>query len=191
MRSAEMMFISGTAPEKIQVDSPKTSPAVIDRFWSKVDRSGGPDACSPWTGAVDKDGYGLFSGAETTRASRFACILTHGHPPDERMQSCHGLTCVTRLCCNGKHLRWDTVEGNHADIVLAGTRPHGSGHYKARLTEALAREIWARRGDGPSKVAADLGLSRAAVRHVIDGQNWKHVTAVPPAPAPQALAVQP
>jgi len=108
-----------------------------------------------------------------------ACILAHGDPPSDEMQACHALTCTTRKCCNPRHLRWDTVAGNHADIAAAGTRPCGTGHYKAKLTEQLVLAIWARRADGPTKVANDLGLSRAAVRHVIDGKNWRHVTGAP------------
>src|SRR5438874_974236 len=29
-----------------------------DGFWSKVDKSGGPDACWPWTGCINAWGYG-------------------------------------------------------------------------------------------------------------------------------------
>ena len=29
-------------------------------FWSLVDVSGGPDACWPWIGTTDRDGYGIW-----------------------------------------------------------------------------------------------------------------------------------
>src|SRR6185312_561373 len=52
-------------------------------FWDRVDRSGGPDACWPWTGAINKSGYGSFGekpGSIRT-TSRVAYELTHGPIP--------------------------------------------------------------------------------------------------------------
>jgi hypothetical protein len=49
------------------------------RFWSKVDRSGGPDACWPWTAGMFSTGYGAFKvDGRTLKASRMAYELSHG-----------------------------------------------------------------------------------------------------------------
>src|ERR1035441_9381577 len=48
-----------------------------ERFWSKVDKRGGPDDCWPWMGARYAKGYGhvCFLGKHKT-ATHVACRLT-------------------------------------------------------------------------------------------------------------------
>ena len=75
---------------------------VGERFWQKVDRSGGPDACWPWLGGKCSDGYGTFwVGGKTVGAHRVAYTLLVGPVPD-------GLTldhlCRARGCVNPAHL---------------------------------------------------------------------------------------
>lgn len=72
------------------------------RFWSKVDRSGGPDACWLWTGCTQAPGYGRFRvEPRTVYAHRFAYELEHGAIAD-------GLVidhlCRTPACVNPLHL---------------------------------------------------------------------------------------
>jgi hypothetical protein len=58
--------------------------AMADRLWEKVDRSGGPLACWPWTGCRDRNGYGQIGVAgRMVKAHRIAWILTHGPIPPE------------------------------------------------------------------------------------------------------------
>lgn len=120
--------------------------AATDHFWSRVDRSGGPDACHPWTGApFPSTGYGqvrlkAFEGRHT--AHTVAYWLTYGDPPDgmEIDHTCHnddlscagGKTCPHRLCCNPQHLEAVTHEVNMARANAARKRlgfaeecPHG------------------------------------------------------------------
>ena len=72
----------------------------MDRFWSKVDQSGGPDACWPWLG-FRFNGYGKFWFDGRSRAAhRIAYELAvapvdHGHLHH---------TCGKRECCNPTHL---------------------------------------------------------------------------------------
>lgn len=64
-----------------------------ERFWAKVDRSGGPDACWPWLGFVRPNGYGIARvGRMTMQASRRAWILTVGPIPEGLVidHLCHG-----------------------------------------------------------------------------------------------------
>jgi hypothetical protein len=76
--------------------------SLEDRFWPKVDQSGGPDSCWPWLNRR-KDGYGMFSRDRVTqvRAHRVAYELVVGPIPA-------GLTldhlCVVRHCVNPAHL---------------------------------------------------------------------------------------
>src|SRR5574342_701445 len=73
-----------------------------DGFWSRVDRSAGPDACWPWLGARNPKGYGRrhFRGA-VTLAHRVAFILTKGKIPEG-----HTIDhlCRNRACQNPAHL---------------------------------------------------------------------------------------
>src|SRR3990167_2460661 len=51
----------------------------VARFWAKVDRSGGQDACWPWTGGKLRRGYGEVRIAKTTlSAHRVAYELVYG-----------------------------------------------------------------------------------------------------------------
>jgi hypothetical protein len=37
----------------------KRKKPLAERYWSKVDKSGGPDACWPWTAGRSAGGYGI------------------------------------------------------------------------------------------------------------------------------------
>lgn len=73
------------------------STARVERFWLKVDRSGGPESCWPWLGAK-KQGYGRF---DDVPVHRFAFELAGGHIA-EGMQLHH--QCQNRACVNLAHL---------------------------------------------------------------------------------------
>lgn len=93
---------------------------VADRFWSQVDRTGGPDACWLWLGACDQQGRPVFRvkdavrGWLTAKAYRWAYEAEHGPlAPDVTLDhECHtddpvcpgGVTCLHRRCVNQAHL---------------------------------------------------------------------------------------
>lgn len=89
---------------------------VEERFWSKVDKSGGPDACWPWLAAIDQGGYGTFWAGvgRSTRPHIFAYeseigVVPNGldldHVCHTRDLSCEGgPTCLHRKCVNPAHL---------------------------------------------------------------------------------------
>lgn len=82
----------------------------LDRF---IDRSGGPDACWPWLGAVDNCGYGRI--AAFTPAGNKTTLLTHrvaaGITDPVAMH-----TCDNPPCCNPAHIRGATQRENLADM---------------------------------------------------------------------------
>lgn len=98
------------------------------RFWAKVDRSGGPDACWPWTGALARGGYGKVHGpnGETLRANRVAVVL--GFPGVARPRNLHSgrisaHSCDNPICCNPRHLSPATWSKNLEDAYNRLRRP--------------------------------------------------------------------
>lgn len=89
------------------------------RFWSKVDTSGGPDACHPWIGELTEDGYGrvyISPERKAVLAHRYAYEQKHGPIPAGRELD-H--LCRMRRCCNDSHLEPVT----HAENVARGHVP--------------------------------------------------------------------
>lgn len=124
----------------------------MDRFWAKVDRSGGPDACWNWTASTTADGYGRFrvrpeSSGESQKAlaHRVAYELLVGPIPDG-LQIDH--LCRNRGCVNPAHLepvtgqentlRGDTIPASHAAQTHC-TRGHLLSGANLRLSPNGAR----------------------------------------------------
>lgn len=148
----------------------------VARFWSKVDRSGGPNACWPWRGYRNRKGYGVF-GIRTgvsTLAHRVAWHIDTGKQPDE-MKVCH--RCDNRPCCNPAHLFLGTQLENMRDCVAKGRKERGSKVAIAKLTEGqviLIREMYERYVPLPT-IAETFGISQVTVRDVATGKTWKHI----------------
>jgi hypothetical protein len=100
--------------------------SIAERFWAKVDRSGGPDACWPWLASIGTSGYGQFAigrrDAHTMRgAHTVAYELDRGHPPPpDRPYVLH--SCDNPPCCNPGHLSEGTQAENLADMRAKGRR---------------------------------------------------------------------
>lgn len=96
------------------------SPSVISRFWDKVDKSGGPNACWLWMGGRNYDGYGIaFAGHGAMGAHRLAYIIENGGVP-AGLLVCH--TCDNPSCVNPAHLWAGTQQQNLKDSVDKGRR---------------------------------------------------------------------
>jgi endogenous inhibitor of DNA gyrase (YacG/DUF329 family) len=148
------------------------------RLWSKVDKSGGPDACWPFTGCVHPDGYGLMptSGGEG-RAHRIAWIVTHGKitPGKSILHKCHNPP-----CCNPSHLKEGDQAENIKDMIATGTANFSSPgmvHPNSLLTDDAVREIrrdYGKYGMGP-KLASKFKVSIATIRDVAKFRSWTHI----------------
>src|SRR5436190_17240727 len=114
-------------------------PTLADRFWPHVDRSAGPEACWPWTGYRDKDGYGnTYVRGRTTRSHRIAWEFANGPIPKDA----HILhRCDNPPCCNAAHLFDGTAVANVEDMVAKRRQARGERQHLARLTAAMVDEI--------------------------------------------------
>lgn len=143
----------------------------MERFWNKVDRSAGTDACWPWLSSRNQKGYGLFTwNGRRWRAHRLALVLS-GNLPVFGDLACH--SCDNPRCCNPAHLRWDTPQANTADMLRRGRHRHGNGNPK--LTRAQVEEIRARCANGESQraIAAAFGVSQPTVSYAARGVTWR------------------
>lgn len=154
-------------------------PSAVDRFWAKVDRSGGPDACWLWTGSKT-GGYGQFHAAAGTfvMAHRFAWELTNG-PIPAGLRACHQCDCPQ--CVNPAHLFLGTQADNVADCIAKGRRGvtpiKGERSWNAKLTDDAVRDIRRRcaAGEEQRAIAAEYGISESTLSQIKNGQSWKHV----------------
>jgi hypothetical protein len=155
------------------------TPKQIDRFWSRVDRSGGPDACWLWTGATHFWGYGrvgLFDRVFLTH--RLAFFLEYGWWPEP--YCCHA--CDNPPCVNPAHLFACTATDNMRDCCDKGriarhNRLFGEDHPRSRLTEGIVREIRQRRSEGASlrQLSTEYDILPSSICGVVKRRSWKHV----------------
>ena len=164
-------------------------------FWSRVDKSGGPDACWPWLGPRLPTGYGQVSFRGQVRAThRLAWELTNGPIPEG--EGYHGMCVLHRCdnppCCNANaHLWLGTAADNAADrdakgrnVTSSGDRhgahihperwARGAKQGSAKLTDAKAAAI---RVDPRSlrEIALDYDIGRSTAHNIKTGRTWRHV----------------
>jgi hypothetical protein len=155
---------------------PQFNSYEIATFLSRIDMSGGPDACWPTTQSRDSNGYGRIRFVSCSYAMhRLVYELVHGDiPPD--MLICH--TCDNPPCCNPAHL----FVGSQYDNAMDRERkqrlnhPRGESHAGTNLTEAQVLEIRSRwPGEKQSDIGADYGVGQATVWRIIHKKVWTHI----------------
>lgn len=155
----------------------------VDRFWSYVDRTGGPDACWPWRGAKDPMGYGRFhvgTGRNSTRlAHRIAYGLETGESPPVVRHKCDNPP-----CCNPDHHEAGTRLDNNRDMVERrrhaahrGTNnpSKGEAHGSAKLTEGEVRTIriaYENGGITQRALAAQFSVSQRTINKIVRKIGW-------------------
>ncbi|MGH7851153.1 MAG: HNH endonuclease signature motif containing protein [Thermodesulfobacteriota bacterium] len=144
--------------------------SIEEKLWSRVDKSGGPNACWPWTAkARHVFGYGCLSINNKLEAShRVAYTIAYGDIPE----GAHVLhTCDNPPCCNPKHLFLGDNVVNMKDMYKKDryARSHrnqqGEKHWNARFTNEEAENIRELRAKGAKMI--DLANLHNVERHTI------------------------
>lgn len=170
-----------------------------ERFWARVDRSGGAEACWPWIGCHNGPGYGQVRwDGRQQGAHRIAWEERNG-PIPERLLVCH--RCDNPPCCNPAHMFLGTVRDNAADMLRKGRaasgeahgakfsgdrngartkperHPHGERHPDAKLKESdVLRILTLARNGVPQRVlAAEYGVRPSTISSVVTRTSWKHI----------------
>jgi len=153
-------------------------PTPLAQYWKQVDTSAGPDACWPWTGYRDKNGYGVFSiGGQHPLATRWGYANRVGPIPDG-----HGILhhCDNPPCQNDRHWFTGTQADNNADKMQKGRQRNVRGvhQHDAKLNDARVREIrtrYAAGGVSQKTLAAEYGVSQPAIGFLLRHKTWRHV----------------
>ena len=144
------------ARKRGECTEPLRRPSLEERFWAKVNRSGGPHECWTWTASLSTGGYGQINiDRRPVPAHRVAYELLKGAIPDgldidhlchTRDTSCRlDRECPHRRCCNPSHLEIVTRgENNHrgrSPVVAQALETHCvNGHEWTPANTRIRRE---------------------------------------------------
>ena len=149
-------------------------PAVAARFWANT-RKG--DGCWEWTGNITSRGYGRFNAhGKGLRAHRVAYLLTVADPGE--LLVCH--RCDNPSCINPAHFFLGTHKDNSQDAAKKNRMTHGVKVNTAKMNEQQVAEITRRyaAGERTMKLVEEFGVSKHAIRRVLNKGNWRQVDRV-------------
>ena len=171
------------AEKTLPLAQKEINPSLFDknRFWNKVDKSRGPDACWPWTAHRFDKAYGCFYlKGRVVRAHRVAWVLTNGQIPQSNKY--HGICVCHRCdnpgCCNPSHLFLGTNADNVADREKKHRNTPGEANTSAKLTNDRVAKIIKAYATGKvshEDLARQFGVSSNTISRVTNRQSWKHL----------------
>lgn len=155
----------------------KTPNGAVKKFVEQVMETD-TNECIFWPFARSPDGYAVMTrDFVSPRAHRQICWKKHGPPPTSKHHAAHSCGKGHLGCVNWKHVRWATPQENIDDKLIHGTQPMGEAVHLAILTAVEVAEIKKRllAGETQVSIAADYGVTDAAIGSINLGKNWKSV----------------
>lgn len=166
------------------------APQLSARLAKHVDSSAGPEACWPWTGGINEDGYGRFCHrGKSYLAHRAALALKLDRPLRRTEVTRHG--CVgNRRCCNPAHVVTGSIAQNNKDLVLQDRVAHGERGGNTKLTEAQVAEIRQLAPTLPygryELLGRRYGVTGKEISNIVRRKKWRRgPQQSAPAPLPQ------
>lgn len=143
------------------------------RYFDEVVRRHEGDECLIWPyGRVN--GYGrMWMDGRKVIVSRVLCEEVNGPPPSDDHEASHTCGRGSEGCVTKSHLRWATHAENCADKITHGTHKRGDKTGRAKVSEALAREILSLKGkESKLSIATRLGVPRTIVTDIHRAKSW-------------------
>lgn len=142
------------------------------RFWKKIDRSGGPNACWPFTGVARVRNYGNIWHNGRMRLTHRVCFeLVNGREPVGVLRH----TCDFGLCCNPLHL----VEGTQAENVydMLTKNRYSNGNRRGNLTPEIILLIRSKASEGATykQLSEEFSISESTATRIVKRDVWKHL----------------
>ncbi|WP_162225074.1 HNH endonuclease [Erythrobacter sp. SG61-1L] len=134
--------------------------------------------CIFWPFSKYGRGYGQITfGGRHWSVHRLVCEIKYGPPPTSSHVAAHSCGNGHLGCVNPKHVRWATPSENQADRLIHGTDARGEKADRSKLTENDVRAIWCLIGTTSlSKIAAQFGVTKAAIQQISEGKSWGWLT---------------
>ena len=152
------------------------------RFWSKVQKLSGEDACWVWTARLDKDSYGQFRICQdgkkfAIKAHTYSWELANSFTLKKGIGHCVCHTCDHPYCVNPAHLFLGTQQENTQDRNNKGRQARGETSGAAKLTESQVIEMRQSRAEGMTltQLAKLFGVAATTAGYVVNRRSWKHV----------------
>ncbi|MBX5131635.1 hypothetical protein HJB80_02870 [Rhizobium lentis] len=150
---------------------------VQEYFYSVVLPYDGVD-CLIWPFTKNAKGYGMMlCDDKYGLVTRFLCKETKGPPPTPKHEAAHSCGKGHLGCVAKRHLSWKTRVENQADRRVHGTDNRGEKHTKVKISEAIAKEIFALKGlELQKETAARFGVKTNLVACIQSGKSWGWLT---------------
>jgi len=150
---------------------------VRQRFWSKVDKSGG---CWNWIASRNRKGYGQFDWRKLGRpylAHRVSWIMHNG---GDLGGLCVLHRCDNPACVNPSHLWVGTPAENSTDMVKKGRSSKGENHCHAKLTPSdivKIRDLFSQGALTQAQIGERFGVARTTISSIVTRRNWGYISA--------------